>query len=49
MVMLIEPHPLHSALLDPWVPKFITDKLTKYHLHLTIMPPNGEKGKGRGR
>ena len=38
-------HFLCSALLNPWIPKFITSKLTKYHLHLTILPPNGKKGR----
>ena len=43
---LINPPPPHtdSALLDPFIPEFITSRLTSYHLRLTVKPPRGEQG-----
>ncbi|XP_064396205.1 minor histocompatibility antigen H13-like [Halichondria panicea] len=32
-----------SALLDPFIPEFITSRLTSYHLRLTVKPPRGEQ------
>ncbi len=36
---------IRSALLDPFIPEFITSRLTSYHVRLTTKPPSGEQGR----
>ena len=36
--------PLPSAILEPLLPAFITERIAKYHLKLTVTQPSQKKG-----
>ena len=44
LVCVMRPHLFPSAILDPLLPAFITARIKKYHLQLTVTHPNQKKG-----